>query len=223
MLFLLVSELAPVVTLTPSIDSSPDFLTVVKRASCRIRGGPGFLHPKAAVEGWSTGGTQRWQDGSGRHGRRGAGVAGVHGAFLPVVAMRMRISNGIVPFVVEFGCGSSSSAAQGALRAARQELLDPSKAWWGGRRGRFADRRCYPISVSPGVVPPRLARSARSFRTASAPTRCQRAQVNYTGRGPGTGTPFDDAGGDGTARREVAVVVQIRRVLLQLVTLTCSW
>ena len=42
---------------------------------------------------------------------------------------------------------------QGALRAARQELLDPSKAWWGGRRGRLADRRCYPISVSPGVVP----------------------------------------------------------------------
>ena len=44
------------------------------------------------------------------------------------------------------------------LRAARQELLDPSKAWWEGRRGRLADRRCYPISVSLGVVPLVLAR-----------------------------------------------------------------
>ena len=53
----------------------------------------------------------------------------------------------------EKGCGSSSSVAQGLLRAARQELLDPSKAWWGGRRGRLADRRCCPLSVSLGVVP----------------------------------------------------------------------
>ena len=59
--------------------------------------------------------------------------------------------------VIPDGCGSSSSAAQGALRAARQELLDPSKAWWRGRRGRLADRRCYRISVSPGVVPLGLA------------------------------------------------------------------
>ena len=51
------------------------------------------------------------------------------------------------------GCGSSSSVAQGLLRAARQELLDPSKAWWGGRRGQLADRRCCPLSVSLGVVP----------------------------------------------------------------------
>ena len=51
------------------------------------------------------------------------------------------------------GCGSSSSTAQGALPAARQELLDPSKAWWGGRRGRLADRPRYSISVSLGVVP----------------------------------------------------------------------
>ena len=47
---------------------------------------------------------------------------------------------------------------RGLLRAARQELLDPSKAWWGGRRGRLADRRCHPISVSLGVVPLVLAR-----------------------------------------------------------------
>ena len=71
------------------------------------------------------------------------------------------------------------------MRAARQELLDLSKAWWGGRRGRLADRPRYPISVSLGVVPlvlPRRGspitirsrgwlRSTRSFRTASAPTK----------------------------------------------------
>ena len=74
---------------------------------------------------------------------------------------------------------------RGLLRASRQELLDPSKSWWGGRRGRFADRRCCPVSVAPGVVPlvlPRRGspsthrsrgwlRSTRSFRTASAPTK----------------------------------------------------
>ena len=32
---------------------------------------------------------------------------------------------------------------KGLLPAARQELLDPSKAWWGGRRGRLADRPRY--------------------------------------------------------------------------------
>ena len=71
------------------------------------------------------------------------------------------------------------------MRAARQELLDLSKAWWGGRRGRLADRPRYSISVSLGVVPlvlPRRGspstirsrgwlRSTRSFRTASAPTK----------------------------------------------------
>ena len=35
----------------------------------------------------------------------------------------------------------------------RQELLDPSKAWWGGRPGRLADRPRYSISLSLGVVP----------------------------------------------------------------------
>ena len=74
---------------------------------------------------------------------------------------------------------------EGLLPAARQELLDPSKAWWGGRRGRLADRPRYSISVSLGVVPlvlPRRGspsthrgrgwlRSTRSFRTASAPTQ----------------------------------------------------
>ena len=48
--------------------------------------------------------------------------------------------------------------SRGLLRAARQELLDPSKTWWGGRPGRLADRRCCPISVSLGVVPLVLAR-----------------------------------------------------------------
>ena len=42
---------------------------------------------------------------------------------------------------------------KGLLPAARQELLDPSKAWWGGRRGRLADWPPYSISVSLGVVP----------------------------------------------------------------------
>ena len=42
---------------------------------------------------------------------------------------------------------------KGLLPAARQELLDPSKVWWGGRRGRLADRPRYSISVSLGVVP----------------------------------------------------------------------
>ena len=74
---------------------------------------------------------------------------------------------------------------KGLLPAARQELLDPSKVWWGGRRGRLADRPRYSISVSLGVVPlvlPRRGspsthrsrgwlRSTRSFRTASAPTQ----------------------------------------------------
>ena len=38
-------------------------------------------------------------------------------------------------------------------RASRQELLDASKAWWGGWRGRLADRRRRPFSVSLGVIP----------------------------------------------------------------------
>ena len=66
-----------------------------------------------------------------------------------MVALAPRPDSELVPS----GCGSSSSVAQGLLRAARQELLDPSKAWWGGRRGRLADRRCCPLSVSLGVVP----------------------------------------------------------------------
>ena len=57
------------------------------------------------------------------------------------------------------GRGNEKGAAllrrrpKGLLPAARQELLDPSKAWWGGRRGRLADRPRYSISVSLGVVP----------------------------------------------------------------------
>ena len=38
-------------------------------------------------------------------------------------------------------------------RASRQERLDASKAWWGGWRGRLADRRRRPFSVSLGVIP----------------------------------------------------------------------
>ena len=39
------------------------------------------------------------------------------------------------------------------LRAARQELLDPSKLWWRGWWGRLADRRRCSFSVSLGVIP----------------------------------------------------------------------
>ena len=46
-----------------------------------------------------------------------------------------------------------SREVHGLLRAAWQELLDASKAWWRGRRGRLADGRRCPVSVSLGVVP----------------------------------------------------------------------
>ena len=59
---------------------------------------------------------------------------------------------------IELGAALLRRRPKGLLRAARQELLDPPKAWWGGRRERLADRRCYPLSVSPGVVPLVLAR-----------------------------------------------------------------
>jgi len=42
--------------------------------------------------------------------------------------------------------------SMGLLRVAWQELLDASKAWWRGRRGRLADGRRCPVSVSLGVV-----------------------------------------------------------------------
>ena len=54
---------------------------------------------------------------------------------------------------VELGAALLRRRPKGLLPAARQELLDPSKAWWGGRRGRLADRPRYSISVSLGVVP----------------------------------------------------------------------
>ena len=53
----------------------------------------------------------------------------------------------------ELGAALLRRRPKGLLPAARQELLDPSKAWWGGRRGRLADRPRYSISVSLGVVP----------------------------------------------------------------------
>ena len=45
--------------------------------------------PRRRGEGWSAGGMQRSQDGSGRH-RRGAGVAWIHEAFLPVMRASAR-------------------------------------------------------------------------------------------------------------------------------------
>ena len=87
--------------------------------------------------------------------------------------------------LLETGAALLRRRPKGLLPAVRQELLDPSKAWWGGRRVRLADRLRYSISVSLGVVPlvlPRRGspsthrsrgwlRSTRSFRTASAPTK----------------------------------------------------
>ena len=54
---------------------------------------------------------------------------------------------------MDLGAALLRRRPKGLRRAARQELLDPSKAWWGGRRGRLADRPRYSISVSLGVVP----------------------------------------------------------------------
>ena len=54
---------------------------------------------------------------------------------------------------IRLGAALLRRRPKGLLPAARQELLDPSKAWWGGRRGRLADRPRYSISVSLGVVP----------------------------------------------------------------------
>ena len=53
----------------------------------------------------------------------------------------------------EMGAALLRRRPKGLLPAARQELLDPSKAWWGGRRGRLADWPPYSISVSLDVVP----------------------------------------------------------------------
>ena len=63
----------------------------------------GFLHPKAAVEGRSTSRRQRSQGGRGRR-RRGAGVARIHGAFLPV----MRASTRDETWRISFTSRSSS-------------------------------------------------------------------------------------------------------------------
>ena len=57
------------------------------------------------------------------------------------------------PDAVRMGAALLRRRPKGLLPAARQELLDPSKAWCGGRRGRLADRPRYSISVSLGVVP----------------------------------------------------------------------
>ena len=113
---------------------------------------------------------------------------------------------------------------KGLLPAARQELLDPSMAWWGGRRGRLADRPRYSISVSLGAVPRWYSpwKSQYAFSRGwlrSTPSEPPRLQVGHPadpdprmdetavlgstactselhhGRGPGTARPFDVAGG----------------------------
>ena len=101
------------------------------------------------------------------------------------------------PLVRRFDMGAAllRRRPKGLLPAARPELLDPSKAWWGGRRGRLADRPRYFISVSLGVVPlvlPRRGspithrgrgwlRSTRSFGTASAPTKLATRRIRGGG------------------------------------------
>ena len=72
--------------------------------------------------------------------------------------LRMVWSRALMPGTQEgtplaYGCGSSSSTTQEASASGMQELLDASKAWWRGRRGRLADGRRCPVSVSLGVVP----------------------------------------------------------------------
>ena len=56
-------------------------------------------------------------------------------------------------FVLLLGVALLPRRPRELLRASRQELLDASKAWWRGRRGRLADRRRCPLSVSLGVIP----------------------------------------------------------------------
>ena len=90
-------------------------------------------------------------------------------------------------------------------RASRQELLDASKAWWGGWRGRLADRRRRPFSVSLGVIPLVFARfvevpvrvESRRWPVAPAasgpprlPPGASGRRSTPSGRGPGTGTPL---------------------------------
>ena len=102
-----------------------------------------------------------------------------------------------------------------------KSYLTPSKVWWGGRRGRLADRPRYSISVSLGGVPlvlPRRGspsthrsrgwlRSTRSFRTASAPnqfpTRPIRARAWMKQRywvAPACTSELHHGRGPGTAR-----------------------
>ena len=59
------------------------------RASCEKRVRPSFCSRRRGERG-SADGTQRSQDGSDRHRRRGAGEAGVHGACLPVMRASTR-------------------------------------------------------------------------------------------------------------------------------------
>ena len=75
-------------------------------------------------------------------------------SFVPApVGVRIGGETRVMSAQIVEGCGSSSSTTQEASASGMQELLDASKAWWRGRRGRLADGRRCPVSVSLGVVP----------------------------------------------------------------------
>ena len=97
-----------------------------------------------------------------RHRRHRRGVRylvrdrdGVHWCtlVLPITAVSSMRGPGSAGWRTGLGAALLRRRPKGLLPAARQELLDPSKAWWGGRRGRLADWPPYSISVSLGVVP----------------------------------------------------------------------
>ena len=77
---------APTSPLDPALrtGSTPPTEINVDGASCEKRVRPSFCLRRRGERG-SADGTQRSQDGSDRHRRRGAGDAGVHGACLPVM------------------------------------------------------------------------------------------------------------------------------------------
>ena len=104
------------------------------------------------------------------------------------------------------GCGSSSSAARGGLceRRGKSCLTRRRRGGEGGGGGSF-------IEVAAGSQRPEL-----QDRLGSNQAPACAGQLHPVAD-PAPARPFADAGGDGIARREVAVVVQIRRVLQQVV------
>ena len=101
------------------------------------------------------GGAERTPAGRGGGYRRDEGTSAdaVRSRCRPRARLPRSVTVGPAPRETQQGAALLRRRPKGLLPAARQELLDPSKAWWGGRRGRLADRPRYSISVSLGVVP----------------------------------------------------------------------